>query len=192
MAKIWPLHVLALGLLAALVGLATAAGVPVHDPERFGFGEFLLQFALVNAWETTGHHAWNYPSWALSVEWAGYLAFPLLIRGLLRLPGPAVPFAALLALAGLWALAASSPTVGLNHTLHLGLVRFGLEFCLGLCLGRLASEGRLRPAFVLGATLALPAGLAVGQDGLTVAGLAASVVLVWLRGGRGAAPARRT
>lgn len=130
MAKIWPLHASALGLLAALVGFAAGAGVPIHDPERFGFAGFLLQLALVNAWETTGHHARNYPSWALSVEWAGYLAFPLLIRGLLRLPRRVVPFAALLALAGLWALAASSPTVGLDHTLHLGLLRFGLEFCL--------------------------------------------------------------
>jgi hypothetical protein len=30
---------------------------------------------LLNAWETSDLHAWNYPSWALSAIWAGYLAF---------------------------------------------------------------------------------------------------------------------
>ena len=34
------------------------------------------------------------------------------------------------AVAGLFWLAASESDVGLNHTLHLGLVRFGLEFAL--------------------------------------------------------------
>src|SRR3954470_21009548 len=41
-AKIWPLHALALLALALLVGLSMLAGVPIRDPERFGFDEFLL------------------------------------------------------------------------------------------------------------------------------------------------------
>ena len=86
MAKIWPLHALALLLLAAVVGLALLAGAEVRDMERFGLRDFLLQLFLVNAWETTSRHAWNYPSWALSVEWAGYLAFPLVIQGIRHLP----------------------------------------------------------------------------------------------------------
>ena len=85
-AKIWPLHALALLALAAVIGLAQAAGVAIRDPQRFSAADFVLQLFLVNAWETSSRHSWNYPSWALSVEWAGYLAFPavLLLVGRLR------------------------------------------------------------------------------------------------------------
>ena len=103
----------------------------------------------MNAWETTSHHAWNYPSWALSVEWAGYLAFPLLIALLGRLPRAAVPVVPLAGLAGLGLLAGWVPEYGLNYTLHLGLLRFALEFLMGLGFGRLATEALL-PRALLG------------------------------------------
>lgn len=190
LAKIWPLHALALLALALLVGLAAAAGVAIRNPERFGLDDFLLQLFLVNAWETTRQHSWNYPSWALSVEWAGYLAFPLLLAAARGLPRRLLPAVPALALAGLWVLAAGSgDMVGLNYTLHLGLLRFALEFCLGLSLGRLATEGRLPPALALAGTAALPAGLALGRDALTVAGLACLILAVWQRGMRAGTPA---
>ena len=173
-AKIWPLHALALVALAGLVAAARAAGAGIRNPERFGAGEFLLQLFLVNAWETTSIHAWNYPSWALSVEWAGYLAFPLVLAGVLKLPRPMVWLLPALGLAGLVWLS-GGPGGGLNWTLHLGLVRFGLEFAIGLGLGRLAAEGRLPRAAVLLAVAALPIGLWLGQDALAVLGLAALV-----------------
>lgn len=189
MAKIWPLHALALALLAVLVGLALLAGVPVRDPERFGLRDFLLQLFLVNAWETTDRHAWNYPSWALSVEWAGYLAFPLVVRAIRWLPRGAVPLVPVLALAGLGLLSVALPEVGLNFTLNYGLVRFGLEFLLGLSLGRLALEGRLPHGLLLAAAVAaLPLGLLLGQDAVTVAGLAALIPAIWQGGERAAAP----
>jgi peptidoglycan/LPS O-acetylase OafA/YrhL len=181
LAKIWPLHALALLALAAVVGLAQLGGAAIRDPERFREGDFLLQLFLVNAWETTTHHTWNYPSWALSVEWAGYLAFPAVLPVLRRLPGVLLPVLAAAAVAGLFALAAWEPDVGLNHTLHLGLVRFALEFVLGLALGRLATEGQLPRTLVLAATLAVPLGLGLRWDALTVVGLAATIVALWQR-----------
>ena len=181
LAKIWPLHALALLALAALVGLARAGGAAINDPERFGAGDFLLQFFLVNAWETTDRHAWNYPSWALSVEWAGYLAFPAAILAVRLLPATGLAAVAAVAVAGLFWLAAGEPAVGLNHTLHLGLVRFAFEFALGLALGRLAAERRLPRVAVLAATLAVPLGLGLGSDPLTVVGLAAVIVALWQR-----------
>ena len=187
--KIWPLHALALAGLAVLVALAAASGVAIRDPERFEIDDFLLQLFLVNAWETTDRHAWNYPSWALSAEWAGYLAFPWVLRAMLRLPRAMVPAVALAAMLGLVALAARSPGTGLNYTLHLGLLRFGLEFLLGLALGRMATEGRLRGAWALAGAAALPAGLLLGQPALVVAGLAACIVGLWLLG-RARPPAR--
>ncbi|MDN3565235.1 acyltransferase family protein [Paeniroseomonas aquatica] len=185
-AKIWPLHALALLALAGLVAAASLAGLDIRSPERFGLREFLLQLTLTNAWETTRVHAWNYPSWALSVEWAGYLAFPLVMAGLVRLPRPAVWLLPLAGMAGLWVLSEATPDYGLNRTLHLGLVRFGLEFAVGLGLGRLATEGRLPRPLLWALLPALPLGLWLYLDALAVLGLAVLVPLLH----RQAAPGR--
>ncbi|WP_052389339.1 acyltransferase family protein [Belnapia moabensis] len=189
-AKIWPLHALAMLALALLVGLAMAAGLTIREPERFGLRDFLLQFFLVNAWETTSRHTWNYPSWALSVEWAGYLAFPLILAGLIRLPRLAVPALPLLGFAGIAALDAQDPNIGLNYTLHLGLLRFALEFATGLAIGRLTTEGLLPRAALWPVLLALPAGLVLEWDALTVLGLAALIPLLRRPVPPAAAPAR--
>jgi peptidoglycan/LPS O-acetylase OafA/YrhL len=180
-AKIWPLHALALLALAVIVGLAQAAGVTIRDPERFSAADFLLQLFLVNAWETSSRFAWNYPSWALSVEWAGYLAFSVVLLLLRRLRTAFLFILAAGAVAGLFTLGAQDARVGLNYTLHLGLVRFALEFSLGLALGRLATEGRLPRTVVLVVTLAVPLGLGSRWDALTVVGLAAVIVALWQR-----------
>ena len=174
LAKIWPLHALALLMLALIVGLALASGIGINAPERFNPRDLLLQLLLVNDWETMSAHAWNYPSWALSAEWAGYLAFPLLLAGLLRLPARAVPGLVGLAFLGLCLLPGADPGSGLNLTLHLGLVRFFLEFVLGMALARW-NPGRGLPW----ATLALPLGLALRLDPLAVAGLAALIAWAW-------------
>jgi peptidoglycan/LPS O-acetylase OafA/YrhL len=181
-ARTWPLHAAALLGLAGLVGLVLATGGTIHDPGRFALRDFLLQAALLNGWETTSRHAWNSPSWALSVEWAGYLAFPLLVQAWRRAPSPALPAMAALCLGGLWTMAEAVPGGGLNHSLHLGLLRFFLEFGLGLSLGRLATEGRLPPMPALVAGTAIPLGLLLRLDALTVAGLALLVAAVWQRG----------
>lgn len=176
--RIFPLHLTALALLAALLGLAVAAGAPVNEPARFGASEFWLQALLLHAWETTELHAWNSPSWALSAIWAGYLAFPALLTAALRAGRPALGAIALAAALSLAALEASAPAgVGLNHTLHLGLVRFGLEFALGLSLARLWLLGALpRDAALRGPAGGLAAaGLALGLDTVTVLGLASLI-----------------
>ncbi|WP_205082751.1 acyltransferase family protein [Paracraurococcus ruber] len=189
-AKIWPLHLAALLALALLVAVITALGVPINDPDRFAARDFVLQMLLLNGWETTERFSWNYPSWALSVEWAGYLAFPALLAGLLRLPRSLAALVPVLGFAGLWLLAQHPPNNSLNHTLHLGLVRFGLEFAIGLGLGRLATEGRMPRALPWLAAAALPAGLWLWQDALAVLGLAGVMLAVWQAGLRATAPAR--
>jgi peptidoglycan/LPS O-acetylase OafA/YrhL len=180
-AKIWPLHARALLAFTAIIGLAQAAGATIHDPDRFRAADFVLQLFLVNAWETSSRHAWNYPSWALSVEWAGYLAFPAVLLLVRRLRTALLFLLAAAAVAGLFFLATLEPRVGLNYTLHLGLVRFALEFSLGLAVGRLASAGRLPRTAMLVATLAVPLGLGFRSDPLTVVGLAAVIVVLWQR-----------
>lgn len=173
--RVMPLHLVLLAALVLIVGAAAAAGVAVNNPERFGLRELALQAVLLHAWETTSEHAWNYPSWALSAILSGYIAFPLLLAGLSHLTRGAtwaLLGAAFLALAYLGSI---NPWLALNYTLHLGLVRFALEFVAGMALARLVM-GRALPRPVATAGLALvPVGLATGADVLVVAGLAALV-----------------
>lgn len=175
-ARLFPLHLAALVLLAAMVGLAVLAGATVNEPQRFGAFEFVMQALLLHAWETTQIHAWNYPSWALSAIWAGTLAFPLLLPALLGRGALACWGLAAVALVGLGWLGALPDGAQLNRTLHLGLLRFAFDFALGLALARLVT---LRAVDALGATtlaaLLLPLGVALGWDVLVVAGLAALV-----------------
>jgi peptidoglycan/LPS O-acetylase OafA/YrhL len=184
LAKLYPLHALALLALAALVGLAALTGLRVNDPARFGMRDFWLQALLINGWETTDVLAWNYSSWALSVEWAGYLAFPLLLAAVLAAPRAVLLAVPPLALAALLALGARDPRAGLNLTVHLGLLRFAFEFVLGLALGRLCVDswrpGAAARAALGIAGLCVPGGIALGMDAVTVAGLVALIAgLYW-------------
>lgn len=182
LAKILPLHLLALLGLAASVAVGTMAGVIVNDPERFSARDFWLQLLLLNAWETTDRLAWNYPSWTLSAVWAGYLAFPVLLHTVLRLPAVILPALPPLLLGILFLVGALNPTASLNLTVHLGLARFFPELVLGIALGRLCTDGRLGAANVLAlAAVAILAGLALSADVLAVAGLAALIAGVHLR-----------
>lgn len=176
-ARIFPLHLAALFLLLAIVLAAMGAGVPIRSPERFGAWEFAMQAILANAWETTRIHAWNYPSWALSAIWAGYLAFPVLLAPIRR-GGQAALWLVSGGVLALLAWVGSDPGVQLNLTLHLGLLRFGLEFVLGLALARLVTIRAVPAAAAVLATMLVPVGLAMGRDVIVVAGLAA--IIAWL------------
>lgn len=174
--RLFPLHLAALAALALLVGAALLAGLRVNDPQRFGAWELLMQALLLHAWETTELHAWNYPSWALSAIWAGTIVFPLVLPAMLS-RGPVACWAIVVAaLAGLGWLGAGEDGAQLNRTLHLGLVRFGLEFALGIALARLVTARALDATGTAGAAaVLLPLGLWAGIDAVAVAGLAALV-----------------
>lgn len=174
--RLFPLHLVALGMLLLLVGAALLAGMRVNEPQRFGGWELLMQALLLHAWETTSVHAWNYPSWALSAIWAGTLVFPLLLPAMLARGALACWAIVVAALAGLFWLGAGADGAQLNRTLHLGLLRFGLEFALGVALARLVTLRALDAAATGGAAaLFLPLGLWVDVDAVAVAGLAALV-----------------
>ncbi len=174
--RVFPLHLAMLLALAAVIGIGVLAGIRVNEPQRIGAWEFAMQALLLHAWETTDVFAWNYPSWALSAIWAGYLAFPLLLTFAIGMRWSGAVLAALACLAGLWFLDTGEGGQGLNYTLHLGLVRFGLEFVLGIALARLVTLRTVSSGTACGAAIVLiPLGLAVPLDVVTVAGLAALV-----------------
>ncbi|MGG5822254.1 acyltransferase family protein [Falsiroseomonas sp. HW251] len=176
-ARIFPLHLAALALLLAIVVAAAAAGVSIRNPERFGAWEFVMQAMLANAWETTRIHAWNYPSWALSATWAGYLLFPAILPLVLwRRPAGAWAIAAACVVLLTWL--GAEEAVQLNLTLHLGLLRFGLEFVLGMALARLVTLREMPGLAAAAAALLLPLGLALRLDAMAVAGLAGIIALL--------------
>lgn len=131
LARIYPVHFVVIVILALLLIAGMAVGFNPRDPERFGTDELIRNLLLVQGWGASDRWAWNYPSWSISTEWAGYLAFPALWFGLRRLDGKAA--AALLV--GLLVLLALVETGGgimrLNLAYRAGLLRFAPEFIAG-------------------------------------------------------------
>ena len=172
--RIYPLHLLMILTMAAMVGGGLLVGLHPREPERFGLDELLNNLLLVHAWGFSDRWAWNYPSWSISAEWAGYLAFPLLLA-VLRRGGPWARAAwlgiALLAIGGVHRYAAQAH---LSLTFDGGLLRFFPEFCAGtVALGCAQAERwpvRGRLVACAGAVLAL-GGCWVASQTLIVAGL---------------------
>lgn len=82
-ARIWPLHAVALLVLACLV-FALPGFADRYSSDKFAWGDLPAHISLTYLW--SGHHiAWNVPSWSLSAEAFAYLLFPFLLSGITRL-----------------------------------------------------------------------------------------------------------
>ena len=85
-ARLWPLHLLTLVLVAVLQ--ATYAGIngTAFIYHQQDMKHFLLSLPLAHYWGWQTNQSFNGPSWSLSTEILAYLAFWLLLPGLRRLP----------------------------------------------------------------------------------------------------------
>ena len=173
--RIYPVHLAMTSLLVAGLLVAHAAGLGLRDPGRLGWDELGRHLLLLHGWGFSARWAWNYPSWSISAEWAGYLAFPPLWFALRRVPAALCVALAVAMFAMLAEVDAAAGPVGLNLTYEGALWRFFPEFIAGMIAMRLT--GLLRGAvegYCLVALGASVAGLAIGagaRDWLVVCGL---------------------
>jgi peptidoglycan/LPS O-acetylase OafA/YrhL len=180
-ARVWPLHLLMLGVAAVLAVAMAATG---RETTQFPWRELPLHLVLLQNWGFTDTLRWNDPAWSISCELGAYLLFPLMALAIdwRRVPAPAI-LAAIAALLGtLHAVFAARGATSLGQEItSLGLIRCILEFACGTAIGALWLRWRERgplPAAastvlalallasamlgLLPETLAVPAGFAAG------------------------------
>lgn len=158
-ARIYPLHLFALGALALYYfGVRLASGAPL--PGGFSLKNFALNLTLLHGWGLADRLSWNYPSWSIGTEWFAYLAMlPLLARGLRRLPAPAVLLLGLVAWTVLYlAIHSLDQTIG-TQNVKWGIPRIVVEFTLGYGLYRgyraWRPSGRVADTLALGGLAAI-------------------------------------
>jgi peptidoglycan/LPS O-acetylase OafA/YrhL len=135
LARVYPVHLAVLLLLGAVAVIGFSLGVTPRDPGRFTGTAFVENLLLIQGWGVAGQLAWNYPSWSVSTEWAGYLLFPAMWFWFGRIGDRWAAFllAACLAVLALVDFRAH----GLNLTFDDALWRFFPEFAAGMATARL-------------------------------------------------------
>ena len=85
--RVLPAHLM-MGLgLVALIVVGGRLGFTPRAPEWFRWDQLWAQLSLTQAYGVPGGYGWNAPSWSISALIGCYLAFPWMLKGLMRL-GP--------------------------------------------------------------------------------------------------------
>ncbi len=139
LARIYPLHFVTIILFAAVFGAGLAAGVIPRDPSRFSTPALLENLTLIQGWGFSSNGAWNYPSWSVSAEWAGYLIFPISWYIISYLE-PVVSAAIITCALALLGFIEVRHLHNLNLAFAGGLLRFFPEFLIGMATARLVPK----------------------------------------------------
>ena len=134
LARIYPVHIAMVVAMALLVGSGWVLHVHPRDPDRFGFDELVNHLLLIHAWGFSDRWAWNYPSWSISAEWAGYLLFPFVWALLRRQNRIGLAVILPLTLLGVIAARVIAQAEGLSLTYDGGLIRIFPEFIAGMAI----------------------------------------------------------
>lgn len=142
-ARVYPMHLAALGAMLVLFVGAGVMGAGVGSPDAFKWSDLPAHLFMVHAWGTTAAVGWNFPSWSISAEWLAYLSFPLVAGMVLKAKRWAGSFAigalalCLISFFILDNLSAVFPGVGQNFsqmTAQIGALRILPSFLLGVAL----------------------------------------------------------
>lgn len=143
LARVYPMHLAALGAMLVLFAGAAVVGVGETDAGAFRLGDVPAHLFMVHAWGATPSVGWNFPSWSISAEWAAYLLFPLIAGLVLNAKRAAAMMAAL-------ALSLCVASYALLDNLHVLLPWVGRDFSqMTAQIGAL----RILPSFLLGVSL---------------------------------------
>jgi peptidoglycan/LPS O-acetylase OafA/YrhL len=151
-ARVYPMHLAALGAMLVLFAGARVLGVGESNPDAFRLSDLPAHLLMVHAWGATPSVGWNFPSWSISAEWAAYLLFPLIAALVLKTRPWAGPLACgalalcLVSFAALDNLHSVLPWVGNDFsqmTAQIGALRILPSFLLGVAL---YAFGRATPA----------------------------------------------
>lgn len=163
--RVWPAHLM-MGL--ALVVLVLAAGLigqAPTNPEWFAWDQLPAQLALVQGFGVHGGLGWNAPSWSISALIGCYLAFPWIIRGLMK----AGPWTALGLGVGLYLVANALTWAVLDFPVYQMPMRYGFFralplFFLGMSLAWFAQKVWIAPRVAGWAGVLAAIGLAAVQN----------------------------
>lgn len=86
LARLWPLHLLTLCLVALLQGIYTVSHGTGFIYHQQNLKHFLLSLAMAHYWGFQDNQSFNGPSWSLSTEMLAYAAFWLVLPALRRMP----------------------------------------------------------------------------------------------------------
>jgi peptidoglycan/LPS O-acetylase OafA/YrhL len=174
LARIYPVHLVTIIILAVLVLAGLAHGWVPRDPARFSLSSLVQNLLLIQGWGGADQGTWNYPSWSISTEWAGYLIFPIcwyMLAYSIPIVSTQVAIAGFTFLGLLFVVNHHS----FNLAFSLGLFRFVPEFLIGMASVRFAHmSADITPfrtgSLALGTCLML-GGAAGGIDLLAVMGI---------------------
>lgn len=144
-ARLYPVDLFSLLLLAALLWLRPLWGDTQINPANYTAGHLLLQLALIQGWVFNNDVTWNYPSWSVSAEWFCYLLFPAVAVIMTRVSARGTVTASLLVLATIAAIYWTVFGGSLNQAVGpWSLIRAAPEFALGCLLCRLVHNVDMR------------------------------------------------
>jgi peptidoglycan/LPS O-acetylase OafA/YrhL len=188
---VWPAHLMMGLTLVVLVGVAGLVGTAPTNPEWFTWDQLPAQLLLVQAFGVHGGLGWNAPSWSISALIGCYLAFPWILRGLMRLG----PWTTLLLGVVLYLAANEATHAVLGYPVFQMPMQFGFFralplFVLGMCLAWFAQKVWIHPRLAAWAGVLAAVGFfgvqLDGKHGLISTALIAVIIVA-----AGAVPVRR-
>ncbi|MDP2764829.1 MAG: acyltransferase, partial [Brevundimonas sp.] len=144
--RVLPAHlIMGLGLVA-LIGVGGALGFAPRAPEWFRWDQLPAQLTLTQAFGVPGGLGWNAPSWSISALIGCYLAFPWILKGLVRLG----PWSVLALGVGLYLIANQLTWALLGYPVYqmpmgFGFIRALPLFFLGMALAWFAQKVWIAP-----------------------------------------------